>query len=830
MRKIQGIAGVIGLILISAASGMEGNLQDSVTVDLLGKSEADFLTGLQNLGFYETAEFYCKRKIRQPTAPQQKAGYARELLRILTSQLLTVPPQSRTAVHAKIQEVSRPWETAEITNPYQPLLTLQRLLSELQYAEILRLESEFTAASTDTAKEILRHAEETAERNIRSLQEKVRTADAQTVQQYLSLSRHFQLRQGTILMNLALCHPEMSAERVDLLQQAAGVLDKLIGISTEDPAFWSAWLDGIQANRFLGDTKKSAAILQKLLEKNPPQEILLRAKAESVLLALADGDAKEALTRIENAGVSPNVSPHFELARLQTYLELWKEKSQPELRQNQILEQTQSLENVFGPYWGHRSQLLLSHFDDFLSGDSRLAEQRGDAAFRAGQTAEAIRLYDQAAESAKKENPAEAFRLGKKSGLLVHKLCLQAQESQAENLISLEQETLRRFQELAARFSDNPEAETVDLWSIFHAGKLVEHKTLDISEYVKLLERHFLTWPQSPHAEKLRLDTALLLENRKEYQEAIRFLAPIPNRSPLAKTALETAKRCFSGKNSENSEDVQTNREAAMWFFGRIADSQGNLTAVWNDADAECLLEAVQFQFRAKDYSGAEKLLKTAIQNHTVAADTWKAAAESLLACSLAGQGRLEEAVRNLTKIQQIEPGIVLAAIDNLEKMTPLESQKTQKTLTMMQIQLIDTLDSQKANLSSEQIQELERLRAVGLAKIGQIRESVHLFQALLKKYPDNMKIFVSLGQVLLEQPEEETALNNATRIWQTIESRTAPQSELWWDSKEAMLRILLKRGKRQEAAKALELLEILYPDMGGMQRKAKLREIMKKG
>ena len=838
------------LILIGTFVSMFGAVptqSDEVTLDLLGRYESRYLEGLKNLDFYETAEFYCQRKINQPkTDPAMKIGYGRVLLQVITDRLLASKPEDRNSIYVRLDNVGKTWRRSEIQSPLQPLFWIQVMVSDLKYAELLRLEAEIRTRNNDLekAKDLFRKVDEQTREKILALQNEIRTADTKTSQQYLSYSRYLQLYQALALKNLAICYPEGSPERTDLLQQTVAILNQLLGIATNDSVFWNAWIASASSNRFLGQWDRAAAILTQLLDKNPPEPVLVQAKIEAVELAIARNEFQGALTLVENAGISPETSAEFELVKLKLYLKLQKTDEQTELWKSRIMEQAILLEKTFGPYWEHRAQLLMTQFEDVLQGDIQLPEQRGNAALRSGNESEAIRLFDLAAQSAGKDNPAEAFRLSKKAGLVVHQQSVQAEKSQSENLRSLHEEALKRFRNIAMNDSANPEAETVHLWSLFHAGKLVEAGQLAISDYVALLEEHFLTWPQSGESESLRVDAAKLLENQGQWQNAIRQLAPVTNRSAHAIDAIQTAKRCFdvllnmSGTPLNDRENLA--REAARWFAGRVSAARESSSPAWNEADGECLLESARYQIAVAGlmqqaqptdpqkirqcYQAAEDQLKTGMTQYPDASESWKSTAESLLACTLAGQGRLDKAVQNLKNINRGEPAALLAILANLEQMAKTATPDIKQFIANMQLVVIESVQSQNESLTAEQNFELERLHAVVLADLGKVQESIDRFRTLLNSNPNNTSLYVSLGRVLMSQNDQAT-LEAARKIWQHVEKHSPPQSESWWEAKEAMLQIEIRLGNRQNAQKALELLEILYPDLGGTARKQRMKQ-----
>ena len=127
--------------------------------------------------------------------------------------------------------------------------------------------------------------------------------------------------------------------------------------------------------------------------------------------------------------------------------------------------------------------------------------------------------------------------------------------------------------------------------------------------------------------------------------------------------------------------------------------------------------------------------------------------------------------------------------------------------------------------LGGEQLEtltpEIQRLRVRQLDAEGKTQEAVDMLTALLKQKeePATLQLF---AEILTRQTDEKS-LEVALTLWGKLERRVEKNSEIWWTAREGIIDVLFKQNRREEAKEAFEMLPILYPDLGGAERKARL-------
>ncbi len=119
-------------------------------------------------------------------------------------------------------------------------------------------------------------------------------------------------------------YPLDSPDRLNSLSQAVELLRALAEGDAADPLTWPSRLDAAACYRLLGHPEAAARRLDLLEEGSPPPRIELRACAERIRLALAEGHPEEAVAVAEKsrAATGPS-SPELDVATLEAYLAAW---------------------------------------------------------------------------------------------------------------------------------------------------------------------------------------------------------------------------------------------------------------------------------------------------------------------------------------------------------------------------------------------------------------------------------------------------------------------------------------------------------------------------
>ncbi|MCL2710283.1 MAG: hypothetical protein FWE95_05330 [Planctomycetaceae bacterium] len=115
---------------------------------------------------------------------------------------------------------------------------------------------------------------------------------------------------------------------------------------------------------------------------------------------------------------------------------------------------------------------------------------------------------------------------------------------------------------------------------------------------------------------------------------------------------------------------------------------------------------------------------------------------------------------------------------------------------------------------------EIQRLRARQLDTEGNTQEAIAILTALLERHePTTLQL---IAEILSRQTDAKS-LNDALDYWGELERTTTRNSEPWWAAREGIIEVLFKLDQRDRAKQSFAPLPILYPALGGEERKERL-------
>ena len=120
---------------------------------------------------------------------------------------------------------------------------------------------------------------------------------------------------------------------------------------------------------------------------------------------------------------------------------------------------------------------------------------------------------------------------------------------------------------------------------------------------------------------------------------------------------------------------------------------------------------------------------------------------------------------------------------------------------------------------------EIQRLRAKQLDAEGETQAAVDILIALLnqrRRDPSTLRLFAEI----LTRQQDASSLNRALQFWGDLERISERGGEVWWAAREGILVVLVKLDRRDEAQQSYNMLRILYPDLGGAERKKRLMKL----
>ena len=803
-----------------------------------------FLAGLRARGLYRLAEKYCTGELGKPdlSAPR-RADLVAELSLVLAEQAVSSPPAARAPLWQRAWQVTEDFAREHPDHPRLIQVRLQGALGLLAHGELARQEAEL---STDRQRLIeqaraqlreaigqLRQVAEAVEQVLRRQDRAGPAAEGGlSARQLESIQSNVRYELARAYRNQGQCYAPGSEDRADALNQALALLDPLARLDTGHPLAWRSRIDQIACCLLLEDYPRTRQKLAALAAEKPPAEILLRARAERVRLALAENKLQEAMTLV-SAGreIDGVTSPELDLAALQTYIACWRAAKQANRKDEadqwytKAAGQVRLVERDHGPYWMRRAETLLagSVGGSPEGGDLATLVRTAEGFFRSGRPDDAVATYDRArAVAAKEGNTDGAFQAGYVAATIEHQR-------------GRHQEAMTRYGQLAQAMPNHPKAPEAHLLAIQHAGELA--KTAEpaaLEQYTALLEQHRRTWPRAPGTDRVRWLSARLCEFRRDWQGAIQAYREISAADPRYAEAVDAAGRCYEAWLSERkAAGKPTERpatEAAVWFESLITGTGNRLPERWSPAQQQAALIAARLwlNYTASGYARARQVLSAALAGAPEAPEEWKSAARALLVYSLAGAGRGREAAEVLAEISAGRPGQLLAMLEGLSQVAADAEPKVQAELAGLELQAIKLLEPRHDQLSEAQAQTLRRIHAQALADAGHADEALRAFRALAAEYPRDARIQEGHARLLLGQ-KDRASLETALDKWRQIERNCRQGTDRWYRAKHAVALVHYRLGNKQRAARIITQLEVLHPELGGREMAARFRELLAK-
>jgi len=806
-------------------------------------SEEDFIAGLNERRLFSLAEAHCRRLLeRQNLDAQQRVDLTIALCRTYAEHALHTPRSERGALWSNAEQAVADFRRIAGDDPRRVLVEMQWALTILARGELARQEAEIGAPGApsldearrelQTAVEQLREVGEETERLLRTVgRNRGASGGALTEAELISLQRNIAYQQARALRNQALCYPPKSAERSDALIRALELLEPLANSQTADSLVWNARIDEVTCLRLRGRLAEAAARLDKLEAARPPSKTQLLARAERVRIYLDAGRPDDAL-EILKAGreIGGRTSAQFDLAHVQTYIALWQKAAESDAQQQaqqwqqRAAAMVQAMEEMYGPYWTRRGEMLLA-----ASAGGSASSANLDVLVRAAKNHylrkeydEAVGAYDRAAAAA-----LEAGDRSRAFDLYHAALLIQRQRGDRPAAVA-------RGRELATSLSDQAKAPLVHLQATLDAAQLARGGASEsLERYVALLQEHIATWPSEPTADKARLWLGKLKEHQQQWAaalEAYRGVSPADEKNYLA--AIDGSARCYyqllSQLRDEGEPTAGPADRAARYYENILLGGDDRLPERFAEIDRRAALHAarLRLQFTSNGFDTAQTILEAALESSQSAHQHWKSDAHALLVVAQAGAGDRSAAARTLAQLSGGSPARQLEMLSGLREITDNSQPAVRRDLAALQLEVVDRLKQTAAQLEPGQRKALEVAEAQALASAGRRADAVNAFQRASEKYPDDGAIQTAYAEILLEADDRQTLLK-ARDAWRNVLRRTPPQTPAWFEAKYATALAHFKLGERRQAADIIKLLAAVHPQMGGAEMKDKFLDLL---
>lgn len=826
-------------VILVVAFGMP-SLADEATAD------QRFLAGLRERQLFELARTWCVERLQAPDLSQQRRSELTIALSLsLADWALNSPPEEREALWRASWQAAEDFLKRYPNAPGAVLVRFQAALGFLARGELARQEAEVVADNAtllEEARTWLREAIGALGDLDQRLADEVRRRSDPggatppagpphpfSSYQLASIGKNVKYELALALRNQGQSYPPESADRANSLTQAIALLEPLATLDPNHPLAWKSRVDEIVCHRLLGDFAAAGRNLDALVAADPPPDVLPRARAEKIRLALAENRLEDAIAVLAAGREADQcTSGDLDYARVETYLAAWRaavaanDTAAAKQWQTQTSEMVRRIEQQHGPYWTRRAEMLLAGYVRSAgdAGDPAMQEHAAESSYRSGRIDDALAAYDRAAASARaRGDSARAFDLGYVAATIEHQR-------------SRHSEAMERYRRLAMEMPAQPKAAETHALAIYHASQLAKNSPEALVRYVELIEEHLRTWPQAASADGVRRRLGNLREHQQDWKGAIAAYRDISPADARRVEAVEAAVRCYEAwlarrrAAGERTEEIAG--EAADWLESIVLGPDRRLPERYSPVAQTAVLAAARLLLNETQtgFTRAERLLSAAIAGATDAPAAWQTAARSLLVFALAGQGRHREASEALEQLSAGSPRELLALVRGLSRVAATARPEVKAGLANLRLAAIERLQVQGQQFSPDDQRSLDFARAQALNDAGRGREAAEALARLAGQYPRDGEIQEAYAQQMLGG-EDPASLEKALAKWREVEAKAPLASERWFRAKYEVAALHYRLGNREQTAKMIQLLEILHPDLGGPELKRRFLDLL---
>ena len=802
--------------------------------------DARFLEGLRQRRLFTLAETYCLDRLDdEKLADAQRAELVVEASRTYLEHALHTPPgPAADALWQQASQAPLDFARQHAGSPRLLLVKTQSALVVMARGELARQQSEVTTdneKSLGQARALLR----TASRQLVDLGDELAVRLRETIRptenepfsrdQLLALARNLRYQHAKALRNLGQSYPADSPDRTSALAQAADALEPLVQLDDTDPLAWQSRLDDLICQRLLKDFPAAQRRLGQILRADPPPAVVLRARAEQIRLLLAAGQIDEALAIVESGREPGGIKqPEFNLACLEAYLAAWRAagdaKRAADAKRWEGVASTALAEiaRSHGSYWVRRAESLWAgRFSAGLpSSEMDLLVRAAERHYRNGQLDQAIKAYDQAAKHVVEQgHDSAAFQFSFTAAAI-------EQERKSHGAAR------ERYRQLAHRHPKHERAAEAHHLAIFNAAQEAKRSgTASLAEYGTLLEEHLRLWPTGHSADQAQWLLGRLREHQNDWPAAVAAYRSISPEHPQFVPGLKALAGCYDRWLSELQDERRPTREvaaAASEYFEGLLRAERGLPQNWGMIEHTAALAAARLWLRESPprYERIEAVLAAALQDTNPAGKHFAAEELGLLVLALAGQGRHEAAQQKLGELTGEAPGALLDLLEQLSRLLPVASQDDRRALLSLKILVIDRLKPRQSELEADKRMVFDHHAARAYAAAGQTSAARQLYQRLIEQNPRDGDLQEEYALVL-SQGTDKASLDAALGTWRQVEQKSKPGSPRWFRAKYNLAHTHERLGNKQHASKIVALTQVLHPELGGPELKARFEELL---
>ncbi len=774
--------------------------------------EQEFVAGLRERRLYDLAESYCNAQLKENLNPTERNEIILELIRTQIAVASHASADKQEALWNRADQTAASYAAGEKGRPRSIMLNVQHAMLPLIRAQLLRREIEYRGSQQAAVQQFglaqLRLSRERLRKSLSDVSnlksERVRSRPRNehflTMDQLIALEKNVQFQMTTCDLNRGLFYPE--SDRDNRRATLIGALDGLQKISsqlTADDSLWfSVKIREIQANRLLKKFAVCGQIIGKLNRQtwNEYQQQQLLNEVLQVDLAMGNLDRAAETIRERNLE-QPHAFQPLDITIVRAALKRAStatEDKQKKDWQDFAIGYADQVKQYHGRYWGRLADLLMVDVAKTraLPSNVQILVRLGEEYLRKKQIEKAIETFDSAFEIATEEDDDNlAFSLGYRSAVLL-------QQTKKHD------DAADRFRLLANRFTKHRSAPSTHLLACWNKARASASDAAKRNEYEQLLKENINQWPDSESANRAKSWLGKLYRHRRDYRAAFETFITISPTSEffhgiVSELGDAAVASCQNEKDAKKIATIQGGLESLLTKLRENSESKP-MAAV----ELEIRLAQIQL-LHSNQPAEASNRLEKLMQIEELKDDT-RAAIQLWSVVALSRQPSKTEQATELLDSLSFRPQDESRWQDGLATVDP-EFQND--AVSKVKIKIADKLLA--SGLDSKQKTEWLFYRAKAYLGAGQFSAATATLKQLSKENPREMRFQIELGRVIGKSPrdkKDKMSMEEGLQIWRRIALRVKPQSDLWFESKYYVVKLLFELGKSDDANKLVDYMK----------------------
>lgn len=800
-----------------------------------------FLAGLRERALYRLAETFCQNRLSDAALPEsRRSELTIELSKTFVAHALASNNAERDSLWQRAHDTIDDYQNRHPKSRRLLIVDVQGGLVWLTRGELMRQQAELTGDDRQLLSEARSHlrtaisqleaADAKIARELRQSAPRRGVSDEILNEAELrSLKNNVRFELARAYRNQGQSYPTNSPDRIAALTKAGELLGPLAQMSTVDPLAWRSRIGSIEVLRLSNEFAAATRQVTLLLEQGPPPEIALKARAQQVHVALDMGNVDEALDHIaEGRSIEGKYDPELDYAVLKAYLAKWLDEAKTDKPSDSAVWRKRTevivreIHTRHSADWGRRADALLAAVVTKSPGigNPGMLVQAAEGYYRGGQLDEAVAAYDAACERLKTEGQRhEAFDVAYVAATIEHER-------------KHYDEAVRRYRQLAVSMPEHERAAEAHLLAIFNEGQRARsQEPVSLTEYTRLLEEHLRTWPEAPGADTARLWLGKVREAEHDWRTAVEVYGEITPGGKHYSEALRSIARCYDAWLAERHTAGQATDKlvetAARYFMEIASPHDQKRTEPYTDDDRFAALVAARLWMHQAEHGlhDAGRVLEPLLADPD-APQEWRSAALAVMIVALAGQGKSREATEALDQMAGESPDGLFLVFEQLAELSATADGDLAAKLAQLQLNAAQHLANDLDRLDEAQRERYDLFTARALSTLGRRAEAINLLERLAAAHPRNGTIQEELAAALSDTNDPAT-LKAALVQWRQVERKSRPGDDRWFRAKYQVARTLVRMNRKQDAAEIIRLTQVLHPDMGGEEMKARFEQLL---